>query len=238
MCDEPLRPYGKLHLFLEDRRLRTSGKGSGKLGGKRTKARSDAVPHGGGDATKRLRRDHQGSVRAFQEVSAHYDKWFGVHLRSKTKISEELISSIGTPEWKPYKSRVYERVMLRLYQALNFMELGKQGRARAEIFKTRQAVQDAKELWNAELTASRELMSKKGIDLDKGFNRAEANQLKEETDRLKAMIPSDLGDYVKPAAIYLETLIFCMEEPKEMITKKRFSRSDNCMLFIRKTHGF
>ena len=159
-------------------------------------------------ATKRLRRDHQGSVRAFQEVSAHYDKWFGVHLRSKTKISEELISSIGTPEWKPYKSRVYERVMLRLYQALNFMELGKQGRARAEIFKTRQAVQDAKELWNAELTASRELMSKRGIDLEKGFNRAEADQLKEETDRLKAMIPSDLGDYVNPAAIYLEALYF------------------------------
>ena len=98
--------------------------------------------------------------------------------------------------------------MLRLYQALNFMELGKQGRARAEIFKTRQAVQDAKELWNAELTASRELMSKRGIDLEKGFNRAEANQLKEETDRLKAMIPSDLGDYVNPAAIYLEALYF------------------------------
>ena len=159
-------------------------------------------------STKRMKRDYPGSVQAFQEVSAHYDKWFGVHLRSQTRISEELISSIGSPEWKPYKSRVYERVMLRLYQALNFMEMGEQGRARAEIFKTRQAVQDAKELWRNELDASRELMSKKGIDLEEGIKRADENQLSQEINRLQAMIPPNLGDYVNPAAIYLEALYF------------------------------
>ena len=128
--------------------------------------------------------------------------------------------------------------MLRLYQALNFMELGKQGRARAEIFKTRQAVQDAKELWNAELDASRELMSKRGIDLEKGFKRAEENQLSQETDRLQAMIPSNLGDYVNPAAIYLEALYFFHGGTQRDDYEKAFSLSDNCAHFIRKTYGF
>ena len=70
--------------------------------------------------------------------------------------------------------------MLRLYQALNFMEMGEYGRARAEIFKTRQAVQDAKELWRNELDASRELMSKKGIDLEEGVKRAERTKARDQ----------------------------------------------------------
>ena len=92
-------------------------------------------------ATKR-QGNLQGSAEAFDKASLHYEKWLGAHLRARKSVSEELISTIGSAEWKPYKSRVYERVMLRMYQALNFLSLGKDGLARAEIFKTRQAVVD------------------------------------------------------------------------------------------------
>ena len=57
--------------------------------------------------------------------------------------------------------------MMWLYQAINCMEAGEDGRARAEIFKTRQAIADAKLLWNKELAGAREGMKKNGVDLDK-----------------------------------------------------------------------
>ena len=81
-------------------------------------------------ATKRIQGNLQGSAEAFGKASLHYEKWLGAHLRARKSVSEELISTIGSAEWKPYKSRVYERVMLRMYQALNFLSLGKDGLAR------------------------------------------------------------------------------------------------------------
>ena len=78
-------------------------------------------------AIKRLQNDFEGSIRAISLAGDFYEKWFGVYLQSQTKISEELASTIGSKEWKPYKSRVYERVMLRVYQALNYLQLGKEG---------------------------------------------------------------------------------------------------------------
>ena len=95
-----------------------------------------------------------------------------------------------------------------LISGFEFHGNGRIRKSEAEIFKTRQAVQDAKELWRNELDASRELMSKKGIDLDEGVKRAEENQLSQEINRLQAMMPPNLGDYVNPAAIYLESLYF------------------------------
>ena len=70
-------------------------------------------------STKRLSGDLTGSVKAFREAAEEYDRWFGVHLKTETRISEQFSSVVGSAEWKPYKSRVYERVMMRFYQALN-----------------------------------------------------------------------------------------------------------------------
>jgi len=159
-------------------------------------------------ATKRIQGNLQGSAEAFDKASLHYEKWLGVHLRARKSVSEELISTIGSAEWKPYKSRVYERVMLRMYQALNFLSLGKDGLARAEIFKTRQAVVDAKEIWKVELDASREAMRRKSIDLEDGSSKSMGTEMDQELAKIKLMIPDNLPEYVNPAAIYLEALYF------------------------------
>ena len=39
---------------------------------------------------------------------------------------------------------------------------------RAEIFKSRQAIEDSREIWKKELTAAQSNMKKKGVDLDQG----------------------------------------------------------------------
>jgi hypothetical protein len=114
------------------------------------------------------------------KVAKEYDRWFGIHLKSEKKISEELVSTLGSSEWKPYKSRIYERVMMRFYQALNYLQTGDQGRARAEIFKIRQAVEDSKQIWKRELEISREQMAKKGIDLDKGIEKSQQDNFQDE----------------------------------------------------------
>ena len=175
-------------------------------------------------AIKRLQNDFEGSIRAFSLAGDYYEKWFGVHLQSQTKISEELGSTIGSQEWKPYKSRVYERVMLRVYQALNYLQLGKEGQARAEIFKIRQAVSDAKEIWKKELDAARILMREKSMDLDNGLRNQIEGSLHSDLLRARSLVPSNLPDFVNPAAIYLEALFFLHgTNEKSDLDKARFS---------------
>ena len=159
-------------------------------------------------STKRLAGDLTGSVKAFREAAEEYDRWFGVHLKTETRISEQFSSVVGSAEWKPYKSRVYERVMMRFYQALNYLQLDDKGRARAEIFKSRQAIEDSKEIWKKELQAAQSAMNKKGIDLDRGMDGDGKHALNEELQKLRALVPPNLPEYVNPAVIYLEALYF------------------------------
>lgn len=157
---------------------------------------------------KRIERDFEGSIKAFQVAGDYYDEIFGIHLKPEISISEELISTVGSVEWKTYKSRVYERVMLRLYQALNFLEVKEYGKARAEIFKTRQAVQDAREIWKNEFEFSRKKMHSQSIDLQKIVNKSKKNEFASEIEKINQLFPSNLPDFVNPAALYLDALYF------------------------------
>ena len=118
-------------------------------------------------AVARMQGDRKDSILALNNAAREYDRWFGPHLRTETKISEELLSTLGSAELKPYKSRIYERVMLRTYQAHNYLLEGDRGRARAQVFKTRQAIQDSKDIWKLELDSAREQAKKHKIDLSK-----------------------------------------------------------------------
>jgi len=159
-------------------------------------------------STKRLSGDLEGSVRALGEASKEYERWFGVHLEADARVSDQVSSVLGSAEWKPYKSRVYERVMMRMYQALNYLQLEEKGRARAEIFKSRQAIEDARQIWSKELLAAQEEMNRKGINLNRGMNEKDGSSLQREISRIRSMIPPNLPNYLNPAAIYLEALYF------------------------------
>ena len=160
-------------------------------------------------AVERMQGDRQSSITALNNAAIEYDRWFGPHLRTETGLSEEFLSTIGSAELKPYKSRIYERVMMRTYQAHNYLLEGNQGRAKAEIFKTRQAIQDSKDLWKMELEVAREEAKKRKVDLGKTLsNKSGENSLKEEREKIQSMVPSNLPRFVNPAALYLEALYF------------------------------
>ena len=147
-------------------------------------------------AIKRIKGDCEGSIFSFQKVAEEYDRWFGIHLKSEKRISEEFLANLGSPEWKPYKSRIFERVMLRYYQALNYLQLGDKGRARAEIFKIRQAIEDSKQIWEKELSIAKEQMKKKGIELEKGMTALKNNSFENELKRTNNSIPKNFPAFV------------------------------------------
>ena len=159
-------------------------------------------------STKRLAGDLTGSVKAFQDAAEEYERWFGIHLMTEARISEQFSSVVGSAEWKPYKSRVFERVMMRFYQVLNYLQIGDKGRARAEIFKSRQAVEDSKEICKKELQYAQSGLKDRGIDLDRGLKDDGKTGLNEDLGKIRALIPSNLPEYVNPAVIYLESLYF------------------------------
>jgi uncharacterized protein len=175
-------------------------------------------------AIKRIKGDYEGSIFSFQKVAEEYDRWFGIHLKSEKRISEEFLSTLGSAEWKPYKSRIYERVMMRYYQALNYLQQGDKGRARAEIFKTRQAIEDSKQIWKKELVMANVQMKKKGIDLEKGMSVSADNPFQIELDRIKNFVPKNFPTFVNPAALYMEALYFLrVDSQKDDFEKAVFS---------------
>jgi len=160
-------------------------------------------------AVERMQGDRRGSISALNNAAMEYDRWFGTHLRTETRLSEEFLSTLGSAELKPYKSRIYERVMLRTYQAHNYLLDGDRGRARAEIFKTRQAIDDSKDLWKLELEAAREDAKKRKVDLGKTLsNKSGENALLQEREKIRSLVPANLPRFINPAALYLEALYF------------------------------
>ena len=157
----------------------------------------------------RMNGDTKQSLFALNQAAGEYDRWFGSHLRTKTRISEEFLSTLGSAESKPYKSRIYERAMLRTYQAHNYLLMGDSGRARAEIFKTRQAIEDAKDIWSKELSVACEESKEKQVDISKTLNaKSSSSALREEKEKIKSLIPSEFPKFINPAALYFESLYF------------------------------
>ena len=75
-------------------------------------------------AVARMHANYPASISALDGASREYDRWYGPHLRTETRLSEEFLSTLGSAESKPYKSRIYERAMLRTYQAHNYLLAG------------------------------------------------------------------------------------------------------------------
>ena len=176
-------------------------------------------------AVSRMNSNTDQSIPALNHAAREYERWFGPHLRTETRISEELLSTIGSAEYKPYKSRIYDRVMMRLYQTHNYLLTGDRGRARAEIFKTRQAIQDSKDLWQVELEQAREEAKKQNLNLDKSLEKQFSNHpLHLERKRIQSLVPKNLPTFVNPAALYLEALYFLhTSKEREDFAKAEYS---------------
>ena len=154
------------------------------------------------------------------------------------KISEELLSTLGSAELKPYKSRIYERVMLRTYQAHNYLLEGDRGRARAQVFKTRQAIQDSKDIWKLELDSAREQAKKHKIDLSKTLsNHSGENALQEERKKYRVLFPRIYQSSSIQPLFISSHFIFFMERASGKTMPRPNILSVNSPLFILRIIG-
>ena len=176
-------------------------------------------------AVARMHGNTAKSISALQGASREYDRWYGPHLYTQARITEEFLSTLGSAESKPYKSRIYERVMLRTYQAHNYLLAKDYGRARAEIFKTRQAIEDTKDLWSKELSAAREMSKKKQVDLTSTLNaKGLPSALRKEGKTINALITPEIPKFINPASLYFEALYFLHgATQREDFTKAEYS---------------
>jgi len=157
----------------------------------------------------RMQGSTHSSIVALQAASREYERWYGSHLRTETRVSEEFLSIVSSPETKPYKSRIYERAMLRMYQAHNYLLAGEKGLARAAIFKTRQAIEDAKDLWREELKRAHEENQKRKINLEKTLTHLKSSvQYSEQMEKVRSLVPPNFPKFVNPATLYFEALYF------------------------------
>jgi len=161
-------------------------------------------------AVKRVNLDSAGSVEAFEKAQVEISRYFGVHLTTSANLPAEVIGIVGSPTSTPYVSHVYDRVMVNLYQGLNYFQLGDEGRARAQIFRIRGRVQNAKEIWKLKLEAAETAESSNravkwdAIRRDPAFRQ----RVKELSNEPRSAYYQALPDYVNPWAIHLEALYF------------------------------
>ncbi|MBG30450.1 MAG: hypothetical protein CMI31_10685 [Opitutae bacterium] len=175
---------------------------------------------------KRLNLDTTGSAQAFEKAEQEIAKYFGVHLKTQVNLSSEVIGILGSPASSPYVSRVYDRVLVNLYQSLNYFQLGDSGRARAQIFRTRARLQDAKDIWSKRIEKAQSVESEKhtvkwqAIRQDPAFVRGIGSLYQESRKAYYQALP----DYVNPWAIHLEALYFLATgEDRSDFEKAEFS---------------
>ncbi|MFP6900639.1 MAG: hypothetical protein VCA36_06825, partial [Opitutales bacterium] len=121
---------------------------------------------------------------------------------------------------------VHDRVMVNLYQGLNYFQLDDEGRARAQVFRVRGRVQDAKDIWKRRLTEAENAESANpvvkwnGIQSDPTFRKRVSELYIEPRSGYYRALP----DYVNPWAIHLEALYFLATgEDRSDFEKAEFS---------------
>lgn len=77
----------------------------------------------------RMKRDFAGSNQAFEAAKAEMDRLYGA------SVSENALSVMVNDSTVSYSGDNYERILLHLYMALNYLELGDPGSARVEAMQ-------------------------------------------------------------------------------------------------------
>lgn len=155
-------------------------------------------------ASGKIRESLAAFDQAEQKINAYEES-------ARVKVANEAGAILSNQANLPYEGRAYDKVMVNLYKALNYLQLGEYDKARVEFFRTYQRQRDAVELNRKRIAQTQEELNRKG------------QQEKELTERARtdpgfgAMLKNTYGpldnlqaysDYVNPAAVYLDALFF------------------------------
>lgn len=158
----------------------------------------------------------------FKESSAEFDTAEEQINRydelGKTSISGQTAALFVNQATVPYEGRDYDKVMVNVYKALNFIQLGEADKARVEFIRAAQRQQDAEENNKRRILKLEEAAEKLKDSKEKGAAKAKEMADKAKNDAgFKQKIQASYGyldefkakaNYVNPFAYYMDGLFF------------------------------
>ncbi len=148
------------------------------------------------------------SIAAFDQAEQKINAY---EESARVKVGNEAGAIMSNQANLPYEGRAYDKVMVNLYKALNYLQLGDYEKARVEFFRAYQRQRDAVELNRKRIAQTQEELSQKGQQerelterarTDPGFGSTLTSTYAP-LENLQAY-----SDYVNPAAVYLDGLFF------------------------------
>ena len=138
--------------------------------------------------------------------------------QGKTSISGVTSALLVNQATVPYEGRDYDKVMVNVYKALNFIQLGETDKARVEFFRAAQRQQDAEENNKRRIEKLEEAAEKLKESKEKGADKGKemADKAREHTN-FTHQVQTNYGyldefkakaNYVNPFAYYLDALFF------------------------------
>ena len=202
----------KIHQYWRQADLASAEREARALGRKNETGKDTVIWRLEEGAVLRARGHYTNSLAAFDQAEARIAKY---DEAAKVKLGNEAGALLSNQANLPYRGRAYDRIMLNIYKALNFLALGQPDKARVEIRRAYERQLDAVEENKKRIDKTKEeiaqIEKQKRVRVSDRVNRAEANpQFKGamaaqygELNQIKAY-----GDYVNPFAVYVDGLFF------------------------------
>lgn len=129
---------------------------------------------------------------------------------AKVKIAGEGVALMTNQANLPYEGRVYDKIMLCTYKALNYLELDDREKARVEFNRARQRQEDAVEINKARIEKEEAAIAKEKKGKEAAEKAKEDPKLKAKLDETYAFLDQYKAEsnYKNPAAVYLQGLFF------------------------------
>lgn len=149
---------------------------------------------------------YEASNKAFDQAQTKIDDY---QEQAKIRVGQEAGALLSNQAELDYEGRSYDGIMLNTYKALNYLELGKPGKARPELIRAYQRQKDAVEVNKKRIEKVQEeaAKSKDKATMDKAANdpglQAQIQNASTNLNHIKAYT-----DYVNPFTVYLDGLFF------------------------------
>ena len=154
-------------------------------------------------AALRAAQQYKESNNAFEQAEERILKY---DASAKVKIGHEAAATLSNQANLPYEGRIYDKIMLSTYKAMNDLQLGDYEKARVDLNRVLRWQEDA-----VALNAAR-LEKAQAADKDREkTERAEQDaKFKSQLDGAYGKLDNikSYGDYVNPFSVYLDALYF------------------------------
>ncbi len=157
-------------------------------------------------AANRLAESNAALERAYQ-ICKTFDE------KAKIRLSKEAYAALVNQASTPYEGYGYDRIMICVYKALNYLELGSVDDARIEVNRVREAQQDCAERYADKIDNDRAAARDQGYDVDRTMQDPKLQQMLSSN---YADLPDLRGEavYLNPYAEYVQMLFHLYAEDR------------------------